>query len=168
MPQARTSSAVIILRLVSNMPFNSPSVRVATEPDTRAAAGCPAANAPAALIVDDASTDDTHAEAPFCDSTTARGPAENVNPCRARRLASIARPRDKRLKNVPSGNPRCWAASFWDFPRADVRRTQQSTSRVTRGRTFRASTTTGSLAHLCQNLADLQMATASLSSLALS
>jgi hypothetical protein len=60
------ATAIAVLILVTNMVFNTPSVRAATLAEMRpAAATCPAAKKAAALIVEDTTEGGTQAEAAF-------------------------------------------------------------------------------------------------------
>ena len=67
-----SSTAVAILSLVSTMAFSTPSVRAATVTEvTPEAAACPAANRPAALIVETTTEVGADAVAAFCASAAA-------------------------------------------------------------------------------------------------
>ena len=86
--------------------------RVATLAEiTPSAAALPAASRPAALIVPDTNEAGTHADAALVSSAADKAPSDKTTPRRTRRFASSARPRASRPATVPSGQPRCFAAS---------------------------------------------------------
>src|SRR6266851_3653640 len=94
------NTAMTALILVANIVFNTPSVRTATlAVTTPAAAICPAAHKPAALIALEIIVGGTQADAAFLDTTAAKAAPVIANPCRVNRLASIFRARDSRTES---------------------------------------------------------------------
>src|SRR5262245_40747186 len=125
-PHARkpliSTTPMAALSLVYHIAFITPSIKAATVGVIAAAPAFPAVTRLAALTVLDTTAGGTHAEA-FCDTTMAKAPPETAKPCRTSRFARIVLAVANRLATVPSGQPRCWAASFRVFPSRSQRTT---------------------------------------------
>src|SRR5262249_22671058 len=113
---ASRATAVMVLSLVSNMAFTTPSDKAATLVEKRPAAAWPAATRVTAWIVADNTAGGTLAETASSDNRAANAPPDRPTPFAASRVANILRARATRLATVPSGQPSCRAASLTVLP----------------------------------------------------
>ncbi len=108
---ATASATTAILTLVSNMVFNTPSVKAATLAVTTVLAACPAATEIAALVVEPIKAGGTVARAAPSKSKKAPKPQGRVRPRAINRCRSRSRACSKRLLSTLAGHPICCAAS---------------------------------------------------------